>query len=131
MPVLNPAITGELDASVAPAKMVSHLAALAADIETLLALLQDGEGPTTSAALEAVTHKVAGDAGQLGFVALSAAARRYETAWHANGTQRPGQASARRALAAALRDTAGTTLVALRQRHDLMRRTAMPLAGPP
>jgi CheY-like chemotaxis protein len=136
LPVLNPEIAALLDACVEPEKMVAHLTTLAADIETVLAMLQPDGCRTKSVALQAVTHKLAGDAGQLGFVALSAAARRHETARHEmaghdEAAQRPGQTSLLCDPAAALRDIAGTTLVALRQRLDLIRRTVILSASPP
>jgi PAS domain S-box-containing protein len=117
LPVLDPDIVAELDVGMAPEKLASHLAILAAEIETLLALLHNGECPTKTQPLEAVAHRIAGDGGQLGFTALSAAARRYETAWDQDGTQLPK-------LAAALRDTAGNALEALRQRQVFVRRAA-------
>ena len=71
-----------------------------------------------------LAHRIAGDAGQLGFMALSAAARRYEAAWRQEGTQLPR-------LAATLRETAGNALEALRQRRDFRRRAAMSSAKLP
>jgi PAS domain S-box-containing protein len=118
LPIFDPDIMALLDACVAPEKMVSHLAALASDIEALLALLHVGDCPAETASLQAVAHKIAGDAGQLGFMALSAAARHYETAQHQDRMQRPE-------LAATLGDVAGKTAEALRQRRAFMCRAAM------
>ena len=74
--------------------------------------------PSPDSARAELAHRIAGDGGQLGLTALSAAARRYEVAWHAGDTQVPE-------LAAALRDMAGNALKALRQRRDFMRRAAI------
>ena len=57
-------------------------------------------------------------AGSWEFMALSDAARRYETAWHRDATL-PPQATA------ALRESAENALQALGQRRDFMRRAAM------
>ena len=65
-----------------------------------------------------LAHRIAGDGGQLGFLALSDAARRYETAWHRDAALLP-QATA------ALRESAENALQALSQRRDFMRRAAM------
>jgi HPt (histidine-containing phosphotransfer) domain-containing protein len=65
-----------------------------------------------------LAHRIAGDGGQLGFLALSDAARRYETAWHRDAALLP-QATA------ALRESAENALQALGQRRDFMRRAAM------
>ncbi len=75
-------------------------------------------GPTRGSARVELAHRIAGDAGQLGFVALSAAARRYEAAWRQDRTQLPK-------LAAALREIAGKVLESLRQRGDFRCRAAM------
>jgi HPt (histidine-containing phosphotransfer) domain-containing protein len=71
-----------------------------------------------------LAHRIAGDGGQLGFMALSAAARRYEAAWHQDLTHLPQ-------AAAALRDMAENALQALGQRRDFMRRAAMSSAKLP
>jgi PAS domain S-box-containing protein len=124
LPVFDPDIIAQLDACMPPEKMVSHLATLAADIETLLALLPEDACAAGTEALAAIAHKVAGDGGQLGFLALAAAARRYEAAWQQDATQLP-------APVATLRDRAATALAALRQRRDFMRRAAMSSAKLP
>jgi HPt (histidine-containing phosphotransfer) domain-containing protein len=118
LPVLDLDIMAQLDTCMEPEKIASHLATLAADVEALLALLHEGGDPAGTEALEAIAHKVAGDGGQLGFMALSAAARRYEAAWHQDRTQLPK-------LVGALLDVAGDALEALRQRRDFIRRAAM------
>ncbi len=69
-------------------------------------------------------HRIAGDAGQLGFTALSDAARRYEAAWRRKDPEYP-------ALAATLREAAASALEALRQRRDFRRRAAMSSAKLP
>jgi HPt (histidine-containing phosphotransfer) domain-containing protein len=124
LPVLDSDIVAQLDACMAPEKMAAHLAALGADIETLLALLHEGECRANTQALETIAHRIAGDGGQLGFTALSAAAHRYEMARQQDGRQLPS-------LAAALRETAENALEALCQRQDLTRRAAMPSAKLP
>jgi PAS domain S-box-containing protein len=117
LPVLDPDIVAQLDACMAPEKMAAHLAAFATDIETLLALLHEGECPAGTEALEAIAHRITGDSGQLGFTALSAAARRYEMARQQQDEPLPE-------LAAALRDVEGKALDALRQCRNLKRRAA-------
>ncbi len=121
MPV--PDMTVQFPGGIDPATIDHHLEIFASQIVELLGLLENSSmqpspGPPPGSARADLAHRIAGDAGQLGFVALSAAARRYATAWHQDGTQLPR-------LTAVLRDMAGNALAALRQRRDFMRRATM------
>jgi hypothetical protein len=80
--------------------------------------------PNSRPAEVELAHRIAGDGGQLGFMALSAAARRYEAVWHQDRTQLPQ-------AAAVLREMAENALQALGQRRDFMRRAAMSSAKLP
>ncbi len=122
--VLDSEIVAQLVKCLAPEKIVSHLDMLASEIETMLRLLREDADSAGPEALEAITHKVAGDSGQLGFMALSSAAREFDLAYRQDRSQRPK-------LASALRDTAGFALEALRQRRDFICRAAMTAAKLP
>ncbi|HEY3846682.1 MAG TPA: hypothetical protein VGL95_06170, partial [Acetobacteraceae bacterium] len=99
-----------------------HLEIFATQIVNLLHLLDDSRtgpagpcpdlsspGPSLGEARAQMAHRIAGDGGQLGFMALSAAAGRYAAAWHQHGTQLPE-------MAATLHDLAGNALEMLRHR---------------
>ncbi|HVC63251.1 MAG TPA: ATP-binding protein [Acetobacteraceae bacterium] len=106
-----------------------HLEIFAAQVGELLHLLdetpaQPSPGTSSRSAQVELAHRIAGDGGQLGFMTLSAAARRYEAAWYQDATQLPR-------LAAALREMAGNVLESLCQRRDFMRRAAMTSAKLP
>jgi signal transduction histidine kinase/CheY-like chemotaxis protein len=141
MPVLDTAIpdmTVRFPEGIDPATAEHHLEILAAQIVSLLDLLDDSRpessagpcpdlsspGPTLGEARAQMAHRIAGDGGQFGFMALSAAARRYQAAWHQQGTQPPE-------LAATLRNLAGNALEMLRQRQDFTRRSAISSAALP
>jgi PAS domain S-box-containing protein len=71
------AVLADLSASLGPERVEAHLHALANHIACLLAKLRDKDDMR---AVVALAHRIAGDAGQLGFSALSAAAGTFENA---------------------------------------------------
>jgi HPt (histidine-containing phosphotransfer) domain-containing protein len=114
-PLFDPNIVAPLEACMAPERLASHHARLAVDIEALLGLLADGAAETTE--LEAITHKIAGDSGLLGFMALAATARQFLGVLDGND-------AASHPLAMTLEDVAGRSLAVLRQRLESSRSAA-------
>jgi len=95
--------------------MDRHLVAFAGEVGRLVDLL-DGLAPGRP--LSDLAHRIAGDAGQLGYMALSSAARRFEAGWDRQDAELP-------ALADGLRRVAAEVLEAVNQRCPLARRAAM------
>jgi PAS domain S-box-containing protein len=106
-PLFDPDVLAELEACMPAEKLAAHQAGLAADIETMVRLL--GVDTGDASALAAITHKIAGDAGQLGCMTLSANARQFLAVME-------GDDATCRAAAGQLRDAAERSLAALRQR---------------
>ena len=118
---LPPDIAAPSDDELNPDGMQEHLGTFAAELGDFIALL---DAPPSGSALSDLAHRIAGDAGQLGYMALWEAARQFETAAI---RQDPALA----ALAATLRNTVADTLDAVDQRKDFMRRTAITSAKLP
>jgi signal transduction histidine kinase/DNA-binding NarL/FixJ family response regulator len=117
MPI--PGMTAEFLEGIDPATVERHLQIFTTQLADLLDALDDASAGGPLGSVQAgLAHRIAGDGGQLGFMALSAAARRYEAAWHRDATQLPK-------LAAALRDMARDVLDSLVQRRNFMCRAAM------
>jgi PAS domain S-box-containing protein len=111
-PLLDAGIVAQLEACMAPDLMGAHEVALAEDIEALLRLLDDRSAEPD--ALEVRAHKVAGDAGQLGWMALGATAHRFLATRH--GVALEDEAAAPCLPATQLAEVAARSLAALRQR---------------
>ena len=101
-------------------RLAAHEAGLAADIETMLRLLRADAHDTS--ALAAITHKIAGDAGQLGCMMLATTARRFLAGL-------AGDAATCRPLAGRLRAAAEQSLAALRQRLSSTRNASCTAAS--
>jgi hypothetical protein len=110
--LLDAGIVAQLEACMAPDLMGAHEVALAEDIEALLRLLDDRSAEPD--ALEVRAHKVAGDAGQLGWMALGATAHRFLATRH--GVALEDEAAAPCLPATQLAEVAARSLAALRQR---------------
>jgi signal transduction histidine kinase/DNA-binding NarL/FixJ family response regulator/HPt (histidine-containing phosphotransfer) domain-containing protein len=114
IPDLLASLPEDLDHAVA----AGHLETFGALLRDLLDLLDDAStGPDAGPASVELAHRVAGDGGQLGFTALSVAARQYQKAWD-QGVAEPSEA------AEALRDQVVAILEALDQRRNGLRRAA-------
>lgn len=106
-PLLDAAAVAQIEASLPAERLTAHRTALAADMEALLAMLRTGDGGATRQ-LPALVHRIAGDAGQLGFMALASAAQQFAMAFGATDDSVG-------ALAAALETAAAQSLAVLRQ----------------
>lgn len=95
--------------------MDRHLVVFAEEVGRLVDLL---DGPAPGPPLSDLAHRIAGDAGQLGYMELSSAARRFEAGWDRQDAGLP-------ALADGLRRVAAEVLEAVNQRSALARRAAM------
>ncbi len=113
-PLLNMAMLTELQASIGSERMANHLTTLTDSVAALLTSLRDGSRSKETEKLAELAHVIAGDAGQLGFAALSLAARRFMVALEHDG----GETAA---AAATLREVAGESQDVLRQRIESLR----------
>ena len=83
----------ELAASIGAERLDLHLQTLTEHIAALLTVLRDPDDPRAEIRAE-LAHTVAGDAGQLGFTALSVAARRFMEAMNREEARIPASAAA-------------------------------------
>jgi hypothetical protein len=122
LPACNDETLAELAACLGPEVLAGHLQNLADRIAALLLMLRSLEEAADTAALSTMAHTIAGDAGQLGFDALSAAARGFMAALE----REPGQYQA---AAAALSEAASHAQTMLDQRLACSRSACMASAN--
>ena len=113
-PLLDMELQTEFAASIGSERMAHHLAALADSVTALLTSLREYNFAAAQVKLAELAHGIAGDAGQLGFAALSVAARRFMEALEHDG-------DAVAPAATRLRAVAWETQTALRQRIEVLR----------
>src|SRR5581483_3730520 len=118
LPLLDDTALAEAAASVGGQRMAEHITSLADSVAALLDAMRDAAGARGGdadiARLTKLAHIIAGDAGQLGFLALSQAARHFMVAL--------GQSDADLdAGAARLRSVAARSEPVLRQRSESLR----------
>ncbi len=122
-PLLHVATLTQFEASIGGERILHHLAMLSDSIATLLASLHENRHSAEPELSARLAHVVVGDAGLLGFVALSTAACRFIAAVE-------HEADSVADAAITLRAVAGESQNLLRQRIESLRRALVHATNP-
>jgi len=113
-PLLDDEALAKGAASIGEQRMAQHLTSLAESVAALLDAMHDATGDGDAARLATLAHTIAGDAGQLGFLALSQAARQFMVGLGRSDDDLDP-------IAARLRSVAAQSEPVLRQRSESLR----------